>query len=356
LLSKAATPANIALAQAIMPGCCTSPYPGFAAAAATTAGAATTTIAQGLKWMPQYSSTADTWGNVANANYNAFQLSLAKRMSHGLQFTVNYTYSKEFDDAGTNRSGWAIPSNLTLSGKAYPRNRIDRALSTLDEPQQLAAIGIYKLPFGKGGIGGDNFLVRTILGGWETSHIMQYLSGPPLTLSSSACTSTSLVGQGTCMPDVNPAYTGGTKGVRQNGKWGAGVNALTLGSVQYVNGYISSTTPGMGAGGVACAASTGPFCNSSPLMIGDAPRTGAFGLRAPNTFRLTSGVRRTFDITERAKFIFAVDCQNVTNAVTFGMNAGNLQIPTGVNTSSFGTLTYASADSRDFQFSGRFSF
>jgi hypothetical protein len=67
-------------------------------------------------------------------------------------------------------------------------------------------------------------------------------------------------------------------------------------------------------------------------------------------------VRRTFDITERAKFIFAVDCQNVTNAVTFGMNAGNLQIPTGVNTSSFGTLTYASADSRDFQFSGRFSF
>jgi hypothetical protein len=126
--------------------------------------------------------------------------------------------------------------------------------------------------------------------------------------------------------------------------------------VQYVNGYISNTIPGEGAGGVACASSTGPFCNAAPLTIGDAPRTGAFGLRAPDTFRLTSGVRRSFDITERMKFIFAVDCQNVTNAVTFGINAGNLQIGTGVNSSSFGTVGYASADSRDFQFSGRISF
>jgi hypothetical protein len=91
-------------------------------------------------------------------------------------------------------------------------------------------------------------------------------------------------------------------------------------------------------------------------MIGDAPRTGAFGLRAPNTFRLTSGLRRSFPITEKAKFIFAVDCQNVTNAVTFGVNAGNLQIPTAVTSSTFGTPTYASGDSRDFQFSGRITF
>jgi hypothetical protein len=51
-----------------------------------------------------------------------------------------------------------------------------------------------------------------------------------------------------------------------------------------------------------------------------------------------------------------VDCQNVTNAVTFGVNAGNLQIPTAVTSSTFGTPTYASGDSRDFQFSGRITF
>ena len=91
-------------------------------------------------------------------------------------------------------------------------------------------------------------------------------------------------------------------------------------------------------------------------MIGDAPRTAAFDLRSPSSFRLTSGLRRTFDITERYKFVFGVDCQNVTNAVTFGINAGNVEIPTNVNNSNFGTLNYASSDSRDFQFSGRVNF
>jgi hypothetical protein len=356
LLSKPATAANVALAQASYPGL-TPPYIGFETAAASgSTGAGLATIAQMLKWKPQFSSTSDTWGNVANANYNALQISATHRASHGLTLTVNYTYSKQMDDAGTQRTGYAIPASLTINGKAWKQNRIDRSLSTLTEPQSLAIYGVYKLPFGKGGIGADNFLARALFGGWETSHIMTYVAGMPLTLSSSACTSTSFVSQGTCMPDINPNYTGGKAGIRQNGKWGNGVNALTLGTVSYVNGYISNTTPGYGAGGVACASSTGPFCNSNPLMIGNAPRTGAFGLRAPDTFRLTSGVRRSFDITERAKFIFAVDCQNVTNAVTFGINAGNLQVGTGVNSSSFGAVNFASADSRDFQFSGRLNF
>jgi hypothetical protein len=356
LLSKPATAANVAAAQAAYPGL-PAPYAGFEAAAASgSTGGGLATIAQSLKWMPQFSSTADTWGNVANANYHALQISASHRAANGLTLTVNYTFSKEMDDAGTQRTGFAIPAGLTLNGKAYAKDRIDYSLSALDEPQSLAIYGVYKFPFGKGGIGASNLLVRSVLGGWEMSHIMTYVSGMPLTLSSSACTSTSLVGQGTCMPDVNPNYTFGKSGIRQNGKWGAGVTALTIGTVQYVNGYISNTIPGEGAGGVACASSTGPFCNAAPLTIGDAPRTGAFGLRAPDTFRLTSGVRRSFDITERMKFIFAVDCQNVTNAVTFGINAGNLQIGTGVNSSSFGTVGYASADSRDFQFSGRISF
>jgi hypothetical protein len=121
-------------------------------------------------------------------------------------------------------------------------------------------------------------------------------------------------------------------------------------------GKAAQTTVGGVTTQIPCSQSNLPFCNANPLMIGDAPRTGAFGLRAPNTFRLTSGLRRSFDLTEKAKFIFAVDCQNVTNAVTFGINAGNLQIPTSVSTNTFGTVTYASGDSRDFQFSGRLSF
>jgi hypothetical protein len=91
-------------------------------------------------------------------------------------------------------------------------------------------------------------------------------------------------------------------------------------------------------------------------MIGDVSRIAPYGLRGPGVYRLTSALRRTVDITERAKFIFGVDCQNVTNTVTFGNNAANNQIQTNVNNSTFGTLNFASADARAFQFSGRFTF
>ena len=102
--------------------------------------------------------------------------------------------------------------------------------------------------------------------------------------------------------------------------------------------------------------SPGPFCDSSNYTIGDAPRIAPYGLRGPDIYRLTSAIHRTFDITERAKFVFGVDCQNVTNHVTFGNNAANNQIGVNVDNSTFGTLNFASADARAFQFSGRLTF
>ncbi len=61
-------------------------------------------------------------------------------------------------------------------------------------------------------------------------------------------------------------------------------------------------------------------------------------------------------MTDRLRFIFGVDGANLTNHTTFGNNAGNNQINVNVNSSSFGTLNFASADPRDFQFSGRIQF
>ena len=364
LINAAATPTNIAAAQAIIPGCCGTPYPGFAAAAATSAGSTIATIGQSLKWMPQYSGTSDTWGAYsANAAYNALQASIAIRPTRGLTFNFNYTWSKEMDDAGTIRTGYPIAAAQNATGRAWKADRMDRSLSTIDTPQNLAAYGVYKLPFGKGAIGGSHFIVRALAGGWTFSSIVTYQSGYPLTLSSSSCISTTLPGQGTCMPDVNPAFSGPIK----TSNWPSGVTALNLGTKSYINeglggtaGYNASTVAGAGGQNgttaVPCAQSGAPFCNPAPGMIGDAARTGAFGLRTPGNFRLTSGLRRVFPIHDSVNFEVGVDCQNVTNSVTFGENVGNLSVPTGINTSSFGTLNFASSDSRDFQFSGRVNF
>ena len=353
-LTKPASTANLALLSAAgitLPV----PYAGYTQAANLTSGG-NATIAHMLTWMPQYSGTTDTWGNVANANYNAFQFSLAMRASHGLTFNLNYTYSHNIDDAGTQRSGWAIPAFANATGQAWAQNRMDRSLSINSQPQNLSIYGVYKLPFGKGHIGSEHTLVRLLAGGWETSHIFQYSSGIPLALVAT-CNATQNVGQGTCMPDYNPNYQGGNAGVRQNGKWGAGVTAATLGSLSYLTGALPSTASGIGLGGGACATTSGPYCNSGNFMVGDLGRVAPYGLRGPDISRLTSAVRRTFDVTDRLKFVFGVDCQNVTNHTTFGNNASNNQIGVNVDTpATFGTLNFASADARAFQFSGRITF
>jgi Carboxypeptidase regulatory-like domain len=362
LLTKPATAANIAAANVIagannLPAV-NLPYAGYGAAANTSSGAGQATIGHMLTWMPQYSSTSDIWGSQsANANYHSVQVSLAQRMSHGLTLNLNYTYSKNLDDAGTMRSGWAIPGNLLLSGQSWKVNRIDRSISANSVPQNLAIYGVYNLPFGKGGIGNDSWLVRNLAGGWTFSGVFTYISGTPLLITSSSCTSSFQPTAGTCMPDLNPSFTGKT--IRTNGSWGKGLTAATLGSKSYLNGYVATAT--QGAGGVTssgaaipCTSAAGPFCNSGNFMFGDAPRVMSFGgLRNPSVYNMNASIRRSFNITpERVKFIFAVDCQNVTNKVTFG------GIGASINASNFGAPTSATSNtgSRDFQFSGRLNF
>ena len=90
-------------------------------------------------------------------------------------------------------------------------------------------------------------------------------------------------------------------------------------------------------------------------MIGDAPRAGEFGVRNPDTYNLNMSILRSFNLmphSDRMKFVFRVDCQNVTNHVTFTGLSG------AVNSSAFGTFTGATSNggSRDFQLSGRLTF
>ncbi len=361
-LSMAATPANLAAATAATGITLPTPSPAYAAFAAlnkTTGGQGT--IQHLLTWQPQYPSTTDTYGiYVANGNYNSIQISLAERAYKGLTFNVNYTYSQNIDDAGTQRSGYAIPASAIATGQSYAKNRIDRSISVNDQPQNLSIYGVYSSSYNKGSFGGEHLIARALLGGWQTSLIFQYSSGLPLAIVGT-CNSTENVGQGTCEPDLNPNFTGD---VRQNGKWGQGVTAATLATLSYLKGGYTSTSSGYGQGGgtvtaasVPCGVSTGPYCNSANYTIGDSPRFPS-GLRSEDVYRLNMALRRTFNLgTERLKFTLGIDGSNLTNHTTFGNNAGNNQINVNPNSgASFGTLVGASADPRDFQFSGRFQF
>ena len=360
-LTMAATPANLAAASAATGLTLPTPTAAYAAYAAlnkTTGSQAS--IQHLLTWKPQYSSTTDTYGiYVANGNYNSMQIAFAERAYKGLTINANYTYSQNIDDAGTQRSGYDIPASAIATHTFYPKNHIDRSISINDQPQNLSIYGVYTSQYGKGSFGGDHFVTRALLSGWQTSLIFQYSSGLPLPIVGT-CNSTENVGQGTCMPDLNPNFTGD---VRQNGKWGQGVTAATLATLSYLKGGYTSSNSGYGQGGnsvsaasVACGVSTGPYCNAANYMIGDAPRFPS-GLRSEDVYRLAMALRRRFSVTERLKLTFGVDGSNLTNHTTFGNNAGNNQINVNPNSgASFGTLVGASGDPRDFQFSGRLSF
>ena len=184
-------------------------------------------------------------------------------------------------------------------------------------PQTINIFGVYQLPFGgKGQPGGDNAAVRWLAGGWQLSEIYTYLAGTPIVVNGGS----GAAGQGQAMPDMNPAWTSGT--ARQNGSYGSGPNGYqyaNLSNIKYVNSnaFISavdnSTAPGCVPGSSSQAQGS---CQAS-YLIGNAPRTAAYGLRNPGTQNLNAGLRRSFPLGRESRtFVFEANCFNVWNKVT----------------------------------------
>ena len=73
--------------------------------------------------------TYDTTG--AFSNFNALQVRLQKRMTHGLMFMARYTYSKSLDDASTIGGG----GQTVIQNNADPRG--DYGLSSFNMTHQF---------------------------------------------------------------------------------------------------------------------------------------------------------------------------------------------------------------------------
>ncbi len=350
LLNAPATQANVAVLESHMAG---SPNPAFIQAAAALSSSVTMT--QMLLAFPQYSGVSDTWGNVGNFTYESLQVTLNQRMSHGLTFNFNYTFSKNIGDDGSYRSGYAIPAGALSNGTksnstAWKQDRIDRSWTVISIPNKINAFGVYQLPFGKGHIGSDSRLVRWAAGGWQLSGIYTFSQGTPMTVTWSGCSATTYPGQGQCMPDLNPNYTSAS--VRMNGKWGkgpAGYNTCNLG-INALGQTNCKAIPYIDVNSLQAPPSISTV-SAAQLLIGDAPRTKAWGLRNPYTWNFDSGLRRTFPIHDSLNFVFEADCLNTFNHVTFGGPSASWSS----GSAAFGTIGGASGN-RDFQFAGHINF
>ncbi len=298
LLNNQATPANIAAADAVIPGL-SLPYPTFSG-----------TIAQMLLPFPQYPGVSDMFGDVANSSFNAFELMVKETDWKGLTININYTFSKSIDNGGTFRSGWLNP-------------RIERSVSASNQPQNFNANFVYHLPFGRGSLSGGSRVVRQIIRDWNVSGIVLYSTGNPLTITATGCVAP---GQGTCMPNLTPGYSGSP---RIHGSWGNGITASNVSTP-----FIDSKA----------------FTLPAPYAIGTAPRVAAYNLYGPSNKDVDLSIRRYFAIKGNVKALLQADVTNLFNNVVFG------GINTTVGNANFGTVSSQVNSSRDWQIVGKIEF
>jgi outer membrane receptor protein involved in Fe transport len=110
------------------------------------------------------------------SNYDALQLRFQKRMSHGVQFQVNYSWAKSLDTGTGNGhgSGVDIYQNAYAPGANY-------GLSNFNATDTIVGQVVWELPFGSGRRFSFHGIADQILGGWRASSVIQWHSGTPFT-------------------------------------------------------------------------------------------------------------------------------------------------------------------------------
>jgi hypothetical protein len=117
---------------------------------------------------PQYPISGLTLQDIQNgrANYNSLNARVQRRLSHGLTFIANYTWSKNIEQ----------DTRLNDFDLQY-----ERRISSFDYTHKLSIASVYTLPFStRGGDGISGHVAHAVLGGWAVSGIYTLQSGAPL--------------------------------------------------------------------------------------------------------------------------------------------------------------------------------
>jgi hypothetical protein len=208
------------------------------------------------------------------SNYNSLQAKL-RRSVGSLTLEMNYTWSHEFDDmVNVFSPGFENPINPTF----------DRASGDWDVRNNLTGSVVYSLPDLKG----SSPLVRGVLGGWQTSGILQTRSGLP--------TNITLVG-GFFGNPVRPDYVPGQPLWVPNHSW--------PNSSYNINAFAVE-----------------PTYDGTP---GDTIGTvGRNSLRGPAYFQFDLSEMKNFRITERLTMQFRADIFNLFNHPNFENPSGGI--------------------------------
>ena len=245
------------------------------------------------------------------SNYNALQLRVQKRTSHGLSFIANYAWSKTMD-AGTS-SGHAAGVDLWQNANSVAANY---GLSQLDTRNTLNGSVTYDFPFGSGRSHPMHGLVDAVAGGWRVTGFFQVHSGIPFT------------------PTVGSADMSGS-----------GSNRCSCGFAWFPNqiGSASVANP-----------SISQWFNTAAFV---APANGTFGnvrrniLIGPNWRDLDLSLGKSFQLIEGTRLEIRADSFDVLNHPNFSQPNASI----GIGVAGGGQITNANTF-RQMQLGGRFTF
>jgi len=249
---------------------------------------------------------------------------LHKKLSHDLQFDVNYTYSHSIDNVSSpannvfgssNFSGGLVCSITDLSAC--------RGNSDFDATHIISGNFIYTLPFGRGKtfVSGASGWVNQIIGGWQLSGVPSWRSGFAFTTVSNA---------------FPVSFANNTPGIF------IGTSADLKNNVHFdpARGFVLFADPDR-----TRAAFRGP------LGLEDGTRNN---LRGPGFTNFDLGLAKHFFVKERLDIEFRMDAYNAFNHVNFGLpgtggSGGTADIS---DPSSFGVINNAGRP-REVQFALR---
>ena len=228
---------------------------------------------------PQFVAVDLSYLTGGYVDYNAFQLKVVKRLSHGLSALISYTNQKQID----NYSALSNVGNFGTGIQNIYNSQAERALSANNISQQLIVSAVYALPFGRGQQFAANLSrpVNTLIGGWQVNAIITEQTGYPLSVSTQ---NTSNSGSGVLRPNLT------------------GVSPVEHGSIRSrLNKYLNPAA----------------FSQPAPFTFGNAPRTLS-NVRAPGNHNLDFSIFKNFQATKRINFQFRAESYNLLNQVVFG--------------------------------------
>ncbi len=132
---------------------------------------------------PTGATNASLLSDNSFSNYNALQMELRQRLSHGVTLNVNYAWAHSLTDR-YNKNVDNSGNFTTLRDRA-----LDRGPSPWDLRHVVQAFGTYDLPFGKGRMFSiSNPVFDAVAGGWTIGSIFRFQTGLPFKLSSGQLT------------------------------------------------------------------------------------------------------------------------------------------------------------------------